>query len=71
MSLSYGDRCNHAHVRIYANFNPDHTTRRATLCQEIGHSVGLQHDSSNGCMHGAVNSPYLTSHDVGHINGRY
>ncbi len=67
----YSDRCDHAHIRIYANYNPDHTTRRSTLCQEIGHSVGLQHDNSSGCMNGAVNSPYLTYHDWGHINGRY
>lgn len=70
-SSVYPNRCNHAHVHIYTSWNQSATTRRSTLCQEVGHSVGLQHDGSSGCMNSAANSPYLTSHDVGHINGRY
>lgn len=65
------DRCVHGHIRIYANYNPDATTRRSTLCQEIGHGVGLQHNSGAGCMNGANNSPWLGDHNRNHINGRY
>lgn len=71
VSPSFGDRCNHAHVHIYTSWNASATTRRSTLCQEVGHSLGLQHDGSGGCMNSAANSPYFTSHDVAHINGRY
>jgi hypothetical protein len=70
-SQVYADRCNHARVHVYTIYSSSATTRRSTLCQEIGHSVGLQHDDRNVCMNGATNSPYLTSHDRAHINGRY
>lgn len=65
------DRCNHGHIRIYANYNSTSQTRRATLCQEIGHGVGLQHDGGEGCMNGGRNSPYLGDHNRAQINGRY
>lgn len=69
-SVAY-ERCTHGHIRIYANYNPDAQTRRATLCQEIGHGVGLQHDSGEGCTNGGRNSPYLGDHNRANINGRY
>lgn len=50
--------------------------RRKTSCHELGHSVGLNHDSSGCMISGEVPSTATSwlrynSHDVGHINDQY
>ncbi len=49
--------------------------RQQVACHETGHSVGLDHSSEGAsCLRNAVLSAstnYYTSHDRGHINGRW
>jgi hypothetical protein len=64
--------CNRGHI----TFNLSKGTPNNQLaCQEVGHSVGLDHSSSTGsCMYqvaGPSVSTDFDAHDKGHINGFY
>jgi hypothetical protein len=67
--------CNQATV----TFNTARTYYEAHACQEVGHSVGLDHTTSTfdptSCMWGGATLPsswnYYSTHEVGHINSRY
>jgi hypothetical protein len=63
-------KCNQGHIIL----NNYYYGSYALSCQEIGHSVGLDHSTSTGsCMYQdssqAAND--YDDHDKGHINGRY
>lgn len=54
----------------------DEEDRRVMACHELGHTVGLRHNtlSSNSCMWidvTQVSGPILQPHDISHINARY
>ena len=54
----------------------DWEDRRKTACHELGHSVGLNHDTESCMISGEipnVNEQWrrYSSHDVGHINAQY
>lgn len=54
----------------------DWEDRRKTSCHELGHSVGLDHDTVSCMITGEVPSTALqwrrySTHDVGHINTQY
>jgi len=53
------------------------TEARSLLCEEMGHSVGLDHrflppnDPDPGCMSQDWTETNFTSHDVNHLNTWY
>lgn len=62
-----------AEVDIGSN---DWEDRRKTACHELGHSVGLNHDTASCMISGEIPSVgeqwrRYSSHDVGHINAQY
>lgn len=75
--------CRHGHVVYNESYLPTiYTTtarRRSLACEEIGHSVGLLHETAAmdqtqdyGCMARPVDyDQFIRGHNVGHINGRY
>lgn len=77
ISSSVCDRSNvyldYAQLDIGSN---DWHDRRKTSVHEIGHSVGLDHDTSSAMITGEVPSTALawrrfSSHDIGHIDTQY
>jgi hypothetical protein len=69
----------HAHSRVnlyygWANANAGHTGDdvRGVQCQEIGHTLGLDH-SNDGCMGKGYfnNLNYVSGHSDGDLNGMY
>lgn len=67
-------RCDHWHVRYHNPTSGSYTFQRHIACQEVGHTVGLDHSGeSNSCMNNSATGAIWLSntHDVGHINGRY
>jgi hypothetical protein len=70
--------CQHFHVKyntangIGCPNDYTETQRRSLACEEIGHTVGLQHRHVNaGCMSQAWDRTHFTPHDKRHINRRY
>lgn len=47
------------------------TERRSLMCEEMGHSLGMNHNSYNGCMSQDWADSFYSSHDIGHINSWY
>lgn len=46
--------------------------RRAMACHELGHTLGLQHNSLAGsCMNPSSLYTSLTSHDISHLDANY
>lgn len=69
------DTCVHNHVQI--NLSSDNGTdpnyRKAVVCHELGHTVGLHHtsDTSSCLRNPAQSTVVLNDHDKAHINGRH
>jgi predicted Zn-dependent protease len=69
-------RCEHWHVRFNYPTSSTSTGRHHTACHEIGHTVGLDHETSSAnsssCMYGNTSSVTFSSHDTTtHINVKY
>lgn len=68
-------KIDHAHARFnsyYSGWNS--WWARGVFCQEVGHTFGLDHNNSGGCMGlgyyaGSSNRP--SSHDVSDVNSKY
>lgn len=68
------DLCDHWHMIFYPGSTGDLAFHRHVACQEIGHSVGLDHSiESDSCMNNSAPSATgFSYHDaIWHINGRY
>jgi hypothetical protein len=64
--------CSWGRIRLNLFYSHDLSARRWVVCQEVGHSLGLNHSSdSNSCMKNTYDSsPWLTSHDLAEINSQ-
>lgn len=75
VSTSDSSICHHSHVNVdNSNFNgKTWTAKRHTMCQEFGHSFGLDHDTTrNTCMDDTdLSKIYLSDHDRSHLSSRY
>lgn len=66
-------QCVRARIRLNPNLLTDTANRIKTACHEIGHSGGLTHGATTGCMiNGAITSGYSTynAHHVEHLKYR-
>ncbi|WP_300679913.1 hypothetical protein [Nocardioides sp.] len=71
-TITPGNRCQQAHVRISTLYFNAHTVtpRRWITCHEIGHALGLAHRAlTAGCMDDCVDSstPAYSAHDLAHL----
>lgn len=69
-----GGVCVHGHA-TYNTYNTNQATSgwpiRATMCQEIGHLLGLGHRyASDSCMQN-LGAYYYGAHDAGHLAAQY
>ncbi|MFE7774001.1 hypothetical protein ACFU5O_08880 [Streptomyces sp. NPDC057445] len=67
------------HTIVFNNRQP-HSNLKSLSCHEIGHSVGLGHNSgknssyssaNRSCLRGNPDHTYYSTHDKNHINGHY
>lgn len=62
-------------INLYAAYIPGGTwsltERRSLMCEEMGHSLGMNHNTYNGCMSQDWADTFYSSHDVSHINAWY
>ena len=65
--------CEHANIVYNAYADYGSGFNRHVACQEIGHSVGLQHGFRDWheCMNNSLSSPYLGSHNADAVNDYY
>ena len=68
-----GSICLDGLVRINLSYGPyTDTEKRSLVCEEVGHSVGLEHSSETAsCMSQRWDRTLLTSHDKGILNNKY
>lgn len=68
-------RCDNQALRYnadYLSYYSTFTERKSIACEEIGHTVGLQHRyTDNSCMAQDSTITYTSLHDDGHINNYY
>lgn len=68
--------CNiaHAHINLSHPLIPeDFSETLTTICQEVGHAIGLRHrvSSAESCMWSGATSPHFDSHDHNVIDSHY
>lgn len=66
--------CIQANVHFNLNYGYSTSTAQELACHEVGHSVGLGHNNSGGCLNetvGVGGGPLLGDHNVSHINTWY
>lgn len=66
--------CNmgHAHINLsYDNISEDYSRTLRLVCEEIGHSVGLDHRGDTDSCMSASNAAHLDAHDKEVINNHY
>jgi hypothetical protein len=67
-------RCDRQKLRFNSDYPASFDTfddRRAVACHELGHTVGLRHTAlQSSCMKNPPNgsAPFLSTHDINHIN---
>ncbi len=63
----------HAHINTsYSAIPENYNETLEVVCEEIGHSVGLDHsDFDSSCMSNDVNARHLDGHDQGHLDDHY
>lgn len=77
--VTTGSVCDQGTILMNVDLLTDYQQRRKTFCHEIGHSVGLQHNSTQSykdCMiSGSVSNLAMwtvyESHHISHINNAY
>lgn len=69
-----GQECLHWHLQMDTSKGPfDRNMKRAMVCHEDGHAVGLRHIGAAGCVTPIITADnrYWSSHDIAHINAYY
>jgi hypothetical protein len=62
----------HAHINTsYGDIPEDRGRTMRLVCEEIGHSVGLDHSGEDASCMSASTARHLTDHDENTINGHY
>jgi hypothetical protein len=63
----------HAHINTsYSNIPEDYDRTLTLVCEEIGHSVGLDHSPSEfSCMGMNLEATHLGRHDITLLNANY
>lgn len=73
--LSGSSRCQRFHVRFDTSFTDTigNDFARTLACHETGHTLGLLHRNSTGCMPATVpaNAHFYNAHDIDHVNDNY
>lgn len=75
----FAGTCDQGEVTVNVDLLPDYQQRRKTFCHEIGHSVGLQHNTYPGYSDCMVSGPVsgdswwirYSTHHRDHINAAY
>ncbi len=64
----------HAHAQYNSYYSTSSANVQGIQCQEVGHTFGLGHSNTNGCMAKSYYSPssnYTNSHNWNDINAMY
>jgi hypothetical protein len=65
--------CSQGRVQLNLTYGPyTDVEARSLTCEEVGHSVGLNHSGEDAsCMSQQWDKTLLTTHDKGHLNAKY
>jgi hypothetical protein len=67
-----GNVCKNAKVQMNQHWSYTWVQARSLMCEEIGHSVSLDHSGENAsCMSQQWDKTLLSGHDKGEVNARY
>lgn len=70
-----GNTCDKGHVHInisYSNIPEDYNRTLTLMCEEVGHSVGLDHSgATDSCMSANLSALHLNPHDRAHLDALY
>jgi predicted Zn-dependent protease len=64
----------HAHAQFNSYYNYSSASVQGVQCQEVGHTFGLDHSNTNGCMAKGYYSPssnFTNSHNWSDVNAMY
>jgi predicted Zn-dependent protease len=64
----------HAHAQFNCYYNYSSASVQGVQCQEVGHTFGLDHSNTNGCMAKGYYSPssnFTNSHNWSDVNAMY
>ncbi|MCA9473650.1 MAG: hypothetical protein MRJ96_08700 [Nitrospirales bacterium] len=67
-------RIKHAHAQYNSYYGYSNSNAQGVFCQEVGHTFGLDHSNTNGCMAKGYYSPssnVSNSHNWSDINSMY